>query len=71
MPKHLEQVNIEALEILNTVSLWLDTVKEAGYTSSSVEPKLDKCIAKELDKKISPLLNRAATKLYTTVSEHT
>ena len=68
MPKHLEQINIEAIGILNTVPLWLDTVKETGYTPSSVEPKLDKCIAKELEKNITPLLYRAAAKLYTTAS---
>jgi len=71
MPKHLEQVNIKALKILNTMSSWLNTVKEDGYTPSSVKPKLNKCIAKELDKKITPLLSKAAAKLYTTVNKHT
>ena len=69
MPEHLEQINIETLEILNSVAMWLDTVEGDGYTSSSVEPKLDRCIAKELDKNISPLISRAAAKLYTTVSK--
>jgi len=67
MPNHLEQVNIEAPGILETLCLWLSN-NENQFTPSTAESNLEKCTAKELDKEIEPLWNNAVTKLYKDVS---
>ncbi|MCJ1408008.1 hypothetical protein MMC19_002081 [Ptychographa xylographoides] len=64
MPQHLEQVNIDALDILDTLSSWLDNIKKDDYVLANADPILEKCIAKDLGKEIIPLWSKAVPKLY-------
>ena len=69
MPQHLEQVNIDALDILDTLSSWLDNIKKDDYVLANADPILEKCIAKDLGKEIIPLWSKAVPKLYAIVGE--
>ena len=62
MPTHLDQIDIEALEISDGLSKWISG-KDHRYAPSS-EPNLEKCTAKELDEETEHLRHQAAARLY-------
>lgn len=66
MREHLAKVKIEALDILDTLSKWLSTLKKDDYTLAQAEPKLEKCVATALATEINHLWNQAVSELYTT-----